>query len=947
MTVSIEIILVFMLVLFWLGFVVVCLLMIGRLQKNEAHNRNRLENEILLEVLAGKFTRRAFAVSWKNYQQLKSSLLLDKKTASRMDALLIGDRRKRKYIKRLHSFSTLKRIEAAVNLGLIADEETRIVLEEALRKEKNSTVRLYISSSLCTIRNKKSLPVIIDSLYGASVWYRQKTNVLIADYGSLFEEMFPELIISDDPEIKELLVDYASLNFVPQLKDYLLKIISSADDPLADKAFRIISNNFPQELANEFYLYNENPKIRNLAVRSFASSNDPKDIPLLITMLSDDVTADSADYALSLIIERNPAYINTVTDAFVQIDEDSSLKIHLAGVLAERIDFFIMRLGSRSKEKAASIIRKLIVMGRTAEIIDFVNRNKDLDLENQLLSIIRSAFSVKEELRTEFARYLDPRLAGKLALSMPEIPSQQKQEKRDKGLTFTLCVLLFISAAIVPIIYILRHYETILLYPPLIQLKLYVLDFNYYLIYYLLAINFIYFTLLFFSYVSAGRQYKFWNLKSKSLLFKKNMLPSISIIAPAYNEGKTIVESANSLLNLKYPDFELIIVNDGSKDNTLDVLIDRFDLKRVYYLFTEKIATKEVRGVYVNRSRPQLVVVDKENGGKADSLNVGINVSRKDHFCGIDADSLLEDEALLKLAALSLDEDTEMPAYGGNICTINSCKVEYGKITELRLPDNKLARLQTIEYIRAFMAGRPGWAYLKSLLIISGAFGLFQKDRVIESGGYLTSSGQYRRDTVGEDMELVVRLKRMMIERKRHFRIGYAVNANCWTEVPEKIKNLKSQRHRWHRGLLDILYFHRKMLANPRYGRIGLIAMPYFMIFEAIGPLIEIQGYLLVVVAYFLGVLSIEIALLLFLTTVLIGVVISVSALIIAEKEQKNYSLKDLFVLILFAVIENFGPRQFFSLLRVGGSISMLKKPQGWGKFERQGFAPLDPLAKR
>lgn len=232
-----------------------------------------------------------------------------------------------------------------------------------------------------------------------------------------------------------------------------------------------------------------------------------------------------------------------------------------------------------------------------------------------------------------------------------------------------------------------------------------------------------------------------------SLLFKKNLLPSISVIAPAYNEEKTIIESVNSLLNLKYPDYELIIVNDGSKDNTLGVLIKYFDLTRVDYIYDCKINTKPVRGVYMNKSMPKLVVVDKENGGKADSLNAGINISKKEYFCGIDADSLLEDDALLKLASLTLDTSIETPALGGNIFPINGCTIERGMIKNIGIPRSRLARFQTIEYIRAFMAGRLGWAWMNSLLIISGAFGLFRKERVIHAGGYLTSSGKYAKDT--------------------------------------------------------------------------------------------------------------------------------------------------------------------------------------------------------
>ncbi|MDD2620873.1 MAG: glycosyltransferase family 2 protein, partial [Syntrophomonadaceae bacterium] len=332
--------------------------------------------------------------------------------------------------------------------------------------------------------------------------------------------------------------------------------------------------------------------------------------------------------------------------------------------------------------------------------------------------------------------------------------------------------------------------------------------------------------------------------------------------------------------------------------------------------------------------------------GKADSLNTGINISKKEYFCGIDADSLLEDEALLKLASLTLDEGIETPALGGNIFPINGCTIDRGQIKNINIPKNSLARFQTIEYIRAFMAGRLGWASLNSLLIISGAFGLFRKERIIGIGGYLTSSGKYARDTVGEDMELVVRISRLMRELKHKYCICYAFNANCWTEVPEDLQSLKRQRHRWHRGLIDILLLHKKMIFNPKYGRTGIIAMPYFFIFEMIGPMIEIQGYLMVVSAFALGLLNGQIALLLFVSTILMGVLVSLSALLIAEKDVKYFRLRDIIVLILYALIENFGPRQLFSLWRVGGYMNMLKGHSGWGKIERKGFAVSDTAGR-
>jgi len=254
-----------------------------------------------------------------------------------------------------------------------------------------------------------------------------------------------------------------------------------------------------------------------------------------------------------------------------------------------------------------------------------------------------------------------------------------------------------------------------------------------------------------------------------------------------------------------------------------------------------------------------------------------------------------------------------------------------------------VASFQTIEYMRAFLAGRVGWAEIKSLLIISGAFGLFRKERVIQIGGYLTASGQYHKDTVGEDMELVVRLSRTMLEDKVSHKFYYIFNANCWTEVPESMKILFSQRDRWQRGLLDILTYHRKLIGNPFYGTTGLVAVPYFVAFEAIGPLFELQGYIMVIMAAVFGLLNAKIALLLFISTILMGVLISTTALYIAGSEVNRFRISRSFKLLFYAIIENFGFRQVLSLLRVTGYFSSLRKPKGWGTMVRKGIGTTAP----
>ncbi|HWP68839.1 MAG TPA: glycosyltransferase family 2 protein, partial [Rectinemataceae bacterium] len=532
----------------------------------------------------------------------------------------------------------------------------------------------------------------------------------------------------------------------------------------------------------------------------------------------------------------HPRFISVVVEAFEEA-ADKRVQQNVAEVLAGRIEYFIGKLLGREGESAATLIREVLSLGKVSEVIEFLKLNKDAELEDAVVAIIRDEVGDNERLGTECGLYLPDRLLEKCGI-LRIVPSTKKRdEKRDWKMIRGLYFILIFALSFFPILYLIRYSDRIRTFPIVEQLKTFIIDFNYDFAWYSVAVNAVYIFLLLLSTMKVRSSTRLWNLKTMAFLFKPRILPSVSIIAPAYNEEKTIIESANSLLNLKYPDYELVVVNDGSRDSTLNTLISYYGLKRTDYQFSQRLKTAAVRGIYMNTLYPRLVVVDKENGGKADSLNAGINVASREYFCGIDADSLLEPDSLLKVAALTLDYGVETPAMGGNVFPINGCEIDRGKLTHIALPKNNLARLQTIEYLRAFMCGRLGWAQVNSLLIISGAFGLFRKERVVSTGGYLTSNERYGKDTVGEDMELVVRIARLMREKKQKYRISYAYNANCWTEVPENINVLKRQRDRWHRGLIDIMFFHRKLIFNPSYGKMGLVGMPYFLIFEMIGPL--------------------------------------------------------------------------------------------------------------
>ncbi|MED3562059.1 glycosyltransferase family 2 protein, partial [Bacillus xiapuensis] len=327
----------------------------------------------------------------------------------------------------------------------------------------------------------------------------------------------------------------------------------------------------------------------------------------------------------------------------------------------------------------------------------------------------------------------------------------------------------------------------------------------------------------------------------------------VSIIVPAFNEEAGVIHSVRSLLSVTYPTFEIIVVNDGSTDTTLQKKIEHYEMKEIKRVVRKQVQTKPIRKIYQSAILPNLFLIDKVNGGKADALNVGLNFSHYPYFCSLDGDSVLEPDAFLKVMKPIIDSNEEVVASGGSVRIANGCKIQNGHILKISLSNKPLVVMQIIEYLRAFLMGRIGLSRHNLLLIISGAFGVFSKHWVIEAGGYKT-------DTVGEDMELVVRVHRLLKERGLKKKIVYVPDPVCWTEVPETISILRRQRRRWHRGLFESLWTHRKLTFNPKYGMIGLISIPYFWIVEFFGPIIEFLGYIFMILCLFFGGIYIEFA---------------------------------------------------------------------------------------
>ncbi|MFN2450068.1 MAG: glycosyltransferase [Candidatus Baltobacteraceae bacterium] len=418
-------------------------------------------------------------------------------------------------------------------------------------------------------------------------------------------------------------------------------------------------------------------------------------------------------------------------------------------------------------------------------------------------------------------------------------------------------------------------------------------------------------------------------------IFRSRLVPPISIVLPAWNEEATVVDSVRGMLRQLYSQYELIVVNDGSTDGTLARLTEAFRLERIEKTYTDDIATAPVRAVYSSYEYTRLTVVDKLNGGsKADAINAGINASSYPLFCACDADSLLEEDGLLQLAVPMLDRSGFVPASAGVVRAANGSRVARGTLYDIALPRRPIEIYQIIEYLRSFLAGRTAQSSMNIMLIVSGAFGLFNKAIVKEVGGY-------NGNALGEDFELIVRITKHLHEQGSPFEVVFVPQTVCWTMVPHDYATLGRQRARWHRGLLQTLLWNRDMVFSPAYGRTGIVGMGTLLLIEVLGPLVECLGYIMLPVAALIHAIAPWTAVLFFLISVFGGTLLSLSALLLEERSFQRYKRpRELERLIFYAIFENFGYRQLTLWWRTKASLLFLtNRRSSWGEMSRKSFS--------
>lgn len=452
---------------------------------------------------------------------------------------------------------------------------------------------------------------------------------------------------------------------------------------------------------------------------------------------------------------------------------------------------------------------------------------------------------------------------------------------------------------------------------------------------YCCAVYAIYSLLTFFSYLSILANMRRNRIREKLVLIQSPLTPGISIITGAFNEEMTIISNVRSLLNMNYPLFEVIIVNDGSTDKTLEKLIQEFTLTEVEFAYNYFIPSSQIQRIFKseNPACSSLLVIDKINGGcKADAINAGINASSYPYFLNTDVDCILDNDTLIQLIQPFVDDEKRVIATGATLRMVNTCVVDSGVLVEAKVPKEILPIFQEIEYIRSFVLGKMGWNLINAIPNVSGGLGMFDKEIVIKTGGYDPNS-------FGEDMDMLMRMSKYMLETKQEYAIRYIPQSLCWTEGPSTLKVLKRQRIRWGRGLYQIFSNYYKLLFNPKYKMLGMVVLPYNFIFEFCAPLVELLGIICYIYLIISHLINWPFALILLLFVYSFSVLITLLSIVWDQLVIRRYRFKEVFKLCLFVFLEPiiYHPLvMIFALIGYGNQF--LKMKSHWGHMERKGF---------
>ena len=645
-----------------------------------------------------------------------------------------------------------------------------------LSRENNPVLMLRLAIGGLSISADRTIDGVIGMYRRGSGEVRKRILSIVGRGDFALDDWAERSCRSTDPDVRRMVISVVEQNPREWTEAFVKSCLVDPDADIRARAYEIAADRYPSLVNTDECIQSDDPLVRIAAAKAFLAGDLLPERERLGEILSDDSVRAFAVEALRRKLRSQGRYLDVFLEWYKSAS-DPLERMALAGVLEMRLQYFLNRSDGGEREIIASLLRDVIGLGYSATVISFLNGDRSASRR----SAIHDALAPFLDWDTPFLRQCRRYLSAEIREEWQVQPETSSFDAKRTGASIQdrlyLSALLALTLLIMPVSFAVAYGWRIQFMRPADIFIAFLFYFQYAFTFYVVASNCIALALMALSAVHIRRQRAEWEVADKRFLFTPGILPSVSIVAPAFNEEKTIVQSVHSLLALEYPDFEVIVVNDGSTDRTLESMIGHFGLELSDASGVPVLETAPVVGVYRNPAIPNLLLVNKLNGGKADSLNAGVAFASGEYVCGIDADSLLEPESLQRILFRASASGKELAAAGGNVIPVNGCDTFLGTLKAIHFPKNRYARYQTIEYLRSFIAGRLGWARLGTLMIISGAFGVFRRERILEVGGYLTKRSALHRDTVGEDMEIVVRIERRLHDLKTPYIIRFTCEA--------------------------------------------------------------------------------------------------------------------------------------------------------------------------
>ena len=446
---------------------------------------------------------------------------------------------------------------------------------------------------------------------------------------------------------------------------------------------------------------------------------------------------------------------------------------------------------------------------------------------------------------------------------------------------------------------------------------------------YLLVIYGMYVWLMLVGFAETRRRLRERAGDDLDMLAATRFAPGVSVIIPAYNESGGMADAVRSLLEIDYPDFEVIVVNDGSTDDTLHRLVESLGLVPVGASSRDVVVSEPVTGYYRRPGDRRLLVVDKPNGGKADALNAGLNHCRHRYVCAVDADMVFTRTALSR----AMREIVSDPAHIVGLTSFFEIAREPVRSLEdgVRFtgPDTRpIFAFQTLEYLRSFFNNRIPWARHNFMLCAAGAFQIWRRDLVDEVGGWSP-------DFTCEDIELTFRVHRVLRARGAEYRIACLPDCVGVTEGPDTLRKLVAQRERWQRVILETCWDNRGMWFNPRYGKVGVLGLPYYLLSEIVAPVIEVLALATLAASAATGLVDWQEFVVLTLLIMLVNSALTTGALLMLDLNARTYRLSRMIRLLALMPLEMIVYRPIMAWARVKGTWRYARGDKGWHKFER------------